>query len=121
MCLNLKTFAKVFSLSKAQSTPLRSLAWLRELFIPQCGISTPRYALLASFVAIHIALGNSSANTLFLTLNGSIGKFLLAVLDGNRAVIAQTVERIHGKDEVPSSILGNGSITIRISDFKFRI
>jgi hypothetical protein len=56
---------------------------------------------------------------LFLTLGGSIGKFLLAVLDGNRAVIAQTVERIHGKDEVPSSILGNGSIqkfAFQISD-----
>ena len=45
----------------------------------------------------HSALPRKSAS------NDKLAKY-------NYAVVAQLVERIHGKDEVPSSILGNGSL-----------
>jgi hypothetical protein len=54
---------------------------------------------------------------IMLDISGSFSKTYISIV----AVIAQSVERIHGKDEVTSSILVNGSIFYSFLDLQNHI
>gem|GEM_PF-6951551 len=74
-------------------------------------IATPeKHIAIVRQIVLDFSANRRFFGDFFLTLTFVKNFVIIALLYGIQAVLAQMVERIHGKDEVPSSILGNGSL-----------